>query len=295
MNDKILIVANPVAGKGKVKKDVRIIKKNFEDSGYQVITKYTTKNVNAEEIVKSEIDDKDIVVAVGGDGTLNEVVNGVTKSNKKVRIGFIPLGTTNDFARTLKVPTNKYKLSQNIDKTKNIECDTGSFNGKCFNYVSAFGVFAQTSCNTDRKEKNRFGRLAYLRKGTEDFFKINESYHLKITTDNEVIEDDFEYGSISNSKYMGGFQLFKEDEVKVNDGKFEVLLIKKTRNKAALLGTYAKLIMQIRDENVIYLRTSKLNIETTEKIKWSLDGESETSTGPVEIKNLNKNISIITM
>lgn len=295
MNDKILIVANPVAGKGKVKKDVRIIKKNFEDSGCQVLIRYTTKNVNAEEIVKTEIDDKDIVVAVGGDGTLNEVVNGVTKSKKKVRVGFIPLGTTNDFARTLKVPTNKYKLSQNIDKAKNIECDTGFFNGKCFNYVSAFGVFAQTSCSTDRKEKNRFGRLAYLRKGTEDFFKINESYHLKIITDNEVIEDDFEYGSISNSKYMGGFQLFKEDEVEVNDGKFEVLLIKKTKNKAALLGTYAKLIMQIRDENVIYLRTSKLNIETTEKIKWSLDGEAEISTGPVEIKNLNKNISIITM
>ena len=292
---RMLFIYNPNAGTGRLKPKLAEVLDIFTKGGYEVTAYPTQKRYDAVEKIQESGNKYDLIVCSGGDGTLDETVTGMQLCDCKVPLGYIPAGTTNDFARTLKVPTNKYKLSQNIDKTKNIECDTGSFNGKCFNYVSAFGVFAQTSCNTDRKEKNRFGRLAYLRKGTEDFFKINESYHLKITTDNEVIEDDFEYGSISNSKYMGGFQLFKEDEVKVNDGKFEVLLIKKTRNKAALLGTYAKLIMQIRDENVIYLRTSKLNIETTEKIKWSLDGEAETSTGPVEIKNLNKNISIITM
>jgi len=295
MEEKILLIVNPVAGKGNIKKDVKIMKNNFEESGCKVEIEYTTIEKNAEKIVEEKIEDNTIVVAVGGDGTLNEVVNGVTKLDKNIRIGFIPLGTTNDFARTLKVPTDKFKLSQNITNTKNKECDTGMFNGKCFNYVSAFGVFAQTSCSTDRKQKNKFGRLAYLNKGTKDFIELNESYHLKITTDDRQIEGEFEYGSISNSKYIGGFQLFKENEVDVDDGKFEVLLIKKTKNKAALLGTYAKLIMQIRDENVIYFKTSKLKIDTTEKMHWSLDGEPEESNGPVHIENINKNISILTI
>lgn len=295
MKEKVLLIVNPVAGKGNIKKDIKIIEENLVKSDCEVETVYTTIEKNADRIVQEKIKDHTIIIAVGGDGTLNEVVNGVTKSQKNIKIGFIPLGTTNDFARTLKVPTNKYTLSQNINNTKEKECDTGLFNGKYFNYVSAFGIFAETSCSTDRNKKNKFGRLAYLNKGTKDFIEKDETYHLKITTDNQIIEDDFEYGSISNSKYIGGFQLFKDEEVDVDDGKFEVLLIKKTKNKAALLGTYAKLTMQIRDENVLYFKTSKLEIDTTEKIKWSLDGEAEESNGPIKIQNINKNISILTI
>lgn len=295
MKEKVLLVINPVAGKGNIQKDIKIIEENLIKCDCEVKSIYTTIEENAEKIVQKNIQDNTIIIAVGGDGTLNEVVNGVTKSEKNIKIGFIPLGTTNDFARTLKVPINKYALSQNINNTKEKACDTGSFNGKYFNYVSAFGIFAETSCSTDRDKKNKFGRLAYLNKGTKDFLEKDETYHLKITTDDRVIEDDFEYGSISNSKYIGGFQLFKDHEVDVDDGKFEVLLIKKTKNKAALLGTYAKLTMQIRDENVLYFRTSKLEIDTNEKIKWSLDGEAEESTGPIKIENINKNISILTM
>lgn len=295
MEERVLLIVNPVAGRGNIKKDINVIKNNLEESGCKVEIEYTSIGKNAEEIAKERLEDGMIVVAVGGDGTLNEVVNGITKSKKNVRIGFIPLGTTNDFARTLKIPRNKFKLSQNIANTERKDCDTGSFNGKCFNYVSAFGVFAETSFNTQRKAKNQLGKLAYFNQGVQDFLEKDINYHLKITTDDQVIEDNFEYGSISNSKYIGGFQLFKENEVDVNDGKFEVLLIKKTKNKAALLGTYAKLIMQIRDENVIYLKTSNLKIETNEKMKWSLDGEQEESNGNIQIKNLANNISVLTM
>lgn len=295
MKEKILLIVNPVAGKGNTKKDVETMKKNLEASNMIVDIKYTTIQKNAEEIVIENIGDKDIIVAIGGDGTLNEVVNGVTKANKQVRIGFIPVGTTNDFAKTLKLPTDKFTLSKNISKAKKIKCDTGVFNGKCFNYVSAFGTFTKTSYMTDRKMKNRFGRLAYIASGTKDFLEEDDEYHLKIETDDQIIEDDFSYGSISNSNYIGGFKMFKNDEVNLNDGKFEVLLIKKTKNKAELLKTYTKLINQKRDDSVIYLKTSKLKIETDKKMKWSLDGELTESQGNIEIVNLENNINFLTM
>lgn len=295
MEKKILLVVNPVAGKGTVSKDINQIKENFEMSGFEVETKLTTPENSAEKIVENPNSQEDIIVAIGGDGTLNEVVNGITKSKKDVKLGFIPFGTTNDFARTLKIPTDRFFLSKNINNLKYKKCDTGRFNEKYFNYVSAFGVFAKTSFSTSRKEKNKFGRLAYIRTGTKNFIETEQAYHLKVTLDGEVIEGDFEYGSISNSKYIGGFQLFKEDEININDGEFEVILIKKTKNKAELLRTYTKLAMQVRDDNVIYTKARNITIQSDKKMVWSLDGEEVLSGDKIEINNLKNNISILTL
>lgn len=295
MEKKILLVVNPVAGKGTTSKDINQIKENFEMSGFEVETKLTTLDNSAEKIVEKSDSKEDIIVAIGGDGTLNGVVNGVTKSKKNVKLGFIPFGTTNDFARTLKIPTDRFFLSKNINDFKYKKCDTGKFNEKYFNYISAFGVFAETSFSTSRKEKNKFGRLAYIRTGTKNFIETEQAYHLKVTLDGEVIEGDFEYGSISNSKYIGGFQLFKEDEININDGEFEVILIKKTKNKAELLRTYTKLAMQVRDDNVIYKKAKNITIQSDKKMVWSLDGEEVLSGNKIEINNLKNNISILTL
>lgn len=296
MNKEILLIVNPVAGNGRAKKDIKKIEENLKESGFNIQTEYTTIENNAEKIVSKKADNKELILAIGGDGTLNEVVNGASKLRKKINVGFIPFGTTNDFARTLKIPTNKFLLSKNITSAKKKSCDTGTFNGKCFNYVSAFGTFAKTSYETNRKMKNYFGRLAYIVNGTRKFLEEEEeSYHLKIEANNQIIEDDFIYGSISNSNYIGGFRMFKNEEVDINDGKFEVLLIKKQKNKAKLLKTYAKLINQKRDNSVIYFKASKIKIETEQKMKWSLDGEIQESQGIIEIKNIEKNIDFLTM
>ena len=268
MEKKILLVVNPVAGKGTTSKDINQIKENFEMSGFEVETKLTTLDNSAEKIVEKSDSKEDIIVAIGGDGTLNGVVNGVTKSKKNVKLGFIPFGTTNDFARTLKIPTDRFFLSKNINDFKYKKCDTGKFNEKYFNYVSAFGVFAETSFSTSRKEKNKFGRLAYIRTGTKNFIETEQAYHLKVTLDGEVIEGDFEYGSI---------------------------LIKKTKNKAELLRTYTKLAMQVRDDNVIYKKAKNITIQSDKKMVWSLDGEEVLSGNKIEINNLKNNISILTL
>ena len=114
-------------------------------------------------------------------------------------------------------------------------------------------------------------------------------------SDGKIIEDDFEYGSISNSQYIGGFKMFKNEEFSINDGEFEVILIKKTKNKAELLKTYTGLINQIRDKNVIFFKTSNLTIEADQPMQWSLDGEYAETNGKIEIKNIKNNINILTM
>ena len=144
MEKKVLLIVNPVAGLGNIKKDINKIINNFENLGYKTEIEYTTLEKNGESIVQEKVNDGEIVVAVGGDGTLNEVVNGVLKNGKKVKMGFI------------------FLFSKEINNTIEKTCDIGKFNEKYFNYVSAFGTFAKTSFSTQRKLKNRFGRLAYL-------------------------------------------------------------------------------------------------------------------------------------
>lgn len=179
MENKILLVVNPVAGNGTIGKDIDQIIENFKDSGFQVETEYTTLENGAERIVEEKAVDGKIVVAVGGDGTLNEVVNGVTKAHKNVKMGFIPFGTTNDFARSLNIPTDKYLLSKEINNTIEKKCDTGKFNNTYFNYVSAFGTFAKTSFTTERKLKNRYGWLAYLSQRNEGFYRRRKQCSFK--------------------------------------------------------------------------------------------------------------------
>ena len=131
--------------------------------------------------------------------------------------------------------------------------------------------------------------------GTKDFIEEDNKYHLKIIYNNNIIEDDFAYGSISNSQYLGGFKMFKNEEFSINDGQFEVVLIKATKNKAELLKTYTGLINQKRDKNVLFFKTSNLKIETSGQMQWSLDGEEEDTIGNNKKKNIQNNINILTM
>lgn len=170
MEKKILLIVNPVAGNGHIEKDINKIIGNFQKSGYEVEVQFTTENHSAEKIVEDKAINGEIIVAVGGDGTLNEVVNGILKNDKSVNLGFIPFGTTNDFARSLNIPTDKYILSKHINSTVVKKCDIGLFNNTFFNYVSAFGTFAKTSFSTKRELKNKFGRLAYLSKRHKRFY-----------------------------------------------------------------------------------------------------------------------------
>lgn len=289
MENRILIIANPKAGRGKIVKEIDQIKENLQKLSYQVKIKYTDLENDAAKILKSEKEPYDKVIVCGGDGTLNQAIQGLCVMDKKVPVGYIPVGTTNDFARSLGVSKNRYDISNHIDAYIEKQVDVGKFNQRFFNYVASIGVFSKTSYCTSTKAKNRFGRLAYLFLGVRELFCYS-TYHLKIFTEDSIIEDEFVYGSISNAKYVGGFPIFKREAVDLSDGEFEAIFVKKPKNIWQTLKIAAKILSgHLQNENVYYFKTAHLKIEAKEETEWSIDGEYSGKVKNIEISNLPKN------
>ena len=293
MKKEILLIVNPCSGKGNVSKYIPQICDNLEKQGYELEVIYTSKTNNGKQIIENYIRYIDAVVVCGGDGTLNEVINGIIKCHKKIDVTFIPFGTTNDFARTVKVPRSHYKLSKNMSKYREIGTDIGSFNDKFFYYVAAFGTCTNVSYSTDQKDKNKYGKLAYYKKGIQELKKM-KSYQVSIVTDNEIIKDEFIYGAITNSISIGSFKWFKKNEFKVNDGKFELILIKKPKNFIGLIKIFMSILRKKYDQkNIYYLKTKHLQIDFDRSVDWTLDGEFGGGVSHAIIENHKNKIDLL--
>lgn len=294
MKYKILMIINLKAGKAKIEKYAEEIKEKFEESNnYEVKIKYTTKENNATNIIKNYDEDYDILIVCGGDGTLNEAIQGLHDTDKKVFVGYIPVGTTNDFAKSLEVSFDVFDIADNINKYEAKEIDAGLFNDRIFNYVASIGIFSKTSYQTSSNLKNKMGRIAYFFLGVKEVLAY-KSFKLKIHSETNVIEDEFLYGSVSNSKYIGGFNLFKNEKVELDDGEFEAIFVRKPSN---ILKTL-KLLIQVlngnlNNENIYYFKTSELEIKSDEETEWSIDGEYSGKVKNIKISNLNKHIEYI--
>ena len=215
----------------------------------------------------------DLVVCSGGDGTLDEVVTGIMKSVRRRPIGYIPAGSTNDFAQSLNIPKNMAEAAKIAVSGRMFACDIGSFNEKTFVYIAAFGLFTEVSYETSQDVKNVLGHMAYLLEGMKKLRDI-KSYHMKITTQDTVIEDDFLYGMITNSVSVGGFKGITGKYVDLSDGMFEVTLVKVPRSLDELNQTLAALAQRDIDTVQMYcFKTSWLKVETEEEVAWTLDGE----------------------
>lgn len=296
MKKEILVIVNPCAGRGKINKYIPDICENLEKQGYELEVEYTSKERNGREIIKNYMRYIDAVIVCGGDGTLNEVINGVIESNKKINVTFIPFGTTNDFARTLKMPVNKLKLSKSLSKYSKKEIDIGNFNNRYFYYVAAFGVFSDISYVTKQKDKNRFGRLAYFKEAIKKIknMKKFKPYEVSIVTDNEIIKDKFIYGGVTNSFSIGGFKWFRKDEMSLNDGLFEVVLIKEPKNFGTIMKiAYSLLTKRFDQKNIYYLKTKHLKFDFEENVTWTLDGEKGQETKEILIENHRNKLGIL--
>lgn len=227
-------------------------------------------------------------------GTLNELINAVMKLDKRPQIGFIPLGTMNDFARTIKLSTKKTFLSKNIDEGTIIPSDIGTFNNSYFNYVAAFGAFTAVPYVTSQKLKRRLGKLAYFVVAFRYLNKIR-GYKMEIEVNGESVSDEFIFGSISNSKSIGGFEWFKRSGVKINDGEFEMLFVKKPKNIWGYIKTIFALLFKKhhKKEYFAYYQTNKIKIKSEKGITWTLDGEYGGRKKEVEIKNINKAVEYV--
>ncbi len=283
---KILFLYNPHAGKGKIKEALSDIVEVFVNADYEITIHSTKGRGDARDTARERGEAYDVVVACGGDGTLNEVVNGVMGLEKKPNIGFIPAGTTNDFAMNLKIPKDQPGAAKAITIGKPYAYDIGSFNGQYFNYVASFGLFAAVSYSTSQTLKNVLGRLAYLVEGAKSLTYTN-SYKLKLTCGEHEIEDEFIFGSISNANSIGGFKNVTGKNVTLDDGLFEVLLVTKPQTVFEFKDIInAFLTMNFNEcSNIFKFKANEITIHSEKIIDWTLDGEYGGSLKQVEIIN----------
>ena len=292
---KMLFVYNPNAGKGLLKAKLSDVIDIFVKAGYEVTIYPTQQYKDAYHKIVHMEDGYDMVACSGGDGTLDEVVTGMMKRSKKQRvpIGYIPTGTTNDFASSLHISRDIMEAADTIVHGKTFACDVGTFNHDIFVYVAAFGLFTDVPYQTDQKLKSALGHAAYVLEGVKRLASI-PSYHIKVTNGDRVIEDDFMIGMNSKSKTVAGFRTIMGKEVKFNDGEFEVTLIKKPKNPAELNEIITALLIESFDTKYMYtFKSGELILESDEEIPWTLDGEFGGQHDKVHIMNKQQALKIM--
>lgn len=291
--ERLLFIFNPKAGKGQIRNNLLDIIDIFVKAGYEVNVHPTQYAGEAMEIARDRAAEYDLVACSGGDGTLDEVVAGVMKSGIKRPIGYIPAGSTNDFANSLGLPRNMKSAAGTVVGGTPYACDIGSFNDKSFVYIAAFGLFTDVSYETSQAIKNVLGHLAYILEGAKKLTAI-KSYHMKISTQDTVIEDDFLYGMVTNSVSVGGFKGITGKFVDLSDGVFEVTLIKRPKSLEELNQIIGALTMRDIDAAEMYcFKTSRLEIEAEDEVAWTLDGEFGGRHREVTIENLNRALEIM--
>lgn len=292
MKKKALFVYNPKAGKAMIRGKLSEILELLEQGGYETTVRPTTKRGDACAYVRDRSPETELVVCSGGDGTLDEVVTGMLASGRNTPIGYIPAGSTNDFGGSLQLPKNMLRAAQIVVNGRDFPCDVGAFNEDVFVYIAAFGLFTEVSYETAQDVKNVLGHLAYLLEGVKRLSSIR-SYPLKVSYEDQMVEDEFIFGMITNSVSVGGFKQITGKNVELDDGVFEVTLIRRPRNPLELNAVMAALLNRdINADCMLYFRTDRLTIESGEPIAWTLDGEYGGSHKKVTICNRHKAISI---
>ena len=295
---KLLFVYNPRAGKEMLKPRLSDVLDIFVKAGYEVTVHPTQAYRDAYYQIKEyEVGKYDLIACSGGDGTIDEVATGMMKRREMgkdvVPVGYIPAGTTNDFAKRLHIPRKPLAAADNAVKGVPFPCDIGKFNDSVFVYIAAFGIFTDVSYETDQAVKNVLGHMAYILEGAKRIFNI-PSYKIKVEHDGEVIEDEFIFGMVTNSRSVGGFSNMVGKNIVFDDGLFEVTLIKTPKNPIALQEIIAALLIEQVDTKHMYtFKTKKITFDSVEEIPWTLDGEFGGEQDYVEIENAQKAMEIM--
>lgn len=288
---RVLLIVNPVAGKKQIKPNFFNIVTEMSDAGCQIVVKTTKGRGDATEFARkaAEGGECDLVVCAGGDGTFNETLSGILQSgNKEIEIGYIPAGSTNDFANSLKIPLKPVAAVKNILQNEATLIDVGRFNDRYFSYIASFGIFTASSYSAPQAVKNVFGHLTYVFEAVKDLSKITK-YHIKATIDDKEIEDDYIFGAVSNSTAVGGVVKLKDGVVDLADGEFEVTLVRNPAN----IADFNKIVTAITSSKledcdlIDFVRGSKVTVRSDIPISWSLDGEYADGGVYTEIENLH--------
>ena len=295
MKKRLLFIINPNAGKTAIKDSLFEIIMVFSEAGYEVVTYPTTGPSDAERKVVDDGADYDLIVCAGGDGTLENTVSGyMLMGEKKIPLGYIPCGSTNDFARTVDIPSNKVKAAKDIVNGTPRFLDVGQFAEKFFIYIASFGVFTEVSYSTNQSLKKVMGHSAYVVEGLKDLANI-KVYNLNIEFDKETVSGEFIFGMVTNSLSVGGFKLRGTKHVILDDGKFDCLFVRKPEKIADVQRLLTQVLTNnIKDDNPLFYMTksSKVVVKSDDEIKWTLDGEFGGAHKEVEIINHQKALKI---
>ena len=290
---KMLFVMNPFSGTRRANKYLADIITLFNQADYEVIIHMTRGQGDATEIVRQRAANVDVVVCCGGDGTFNETVTGILEAGAHVPVGYIPAGSTNDFAASLKLSGNVMQAAQDILEGQPVPYDVGKFGNRYFSYVASFGAFTRASYATPQSIKNALGHTAYVLEGINELSQIRNE-HIRMEIDGQVVEDDFLFGAISNSTSVGGILTLSSDLVDLADGQMEILLVRAPRNLLEIPECIQAVQSQRYNCSMITFQSARrVRVFANPLMPWTLDGEREEGHEQVDVENLHHAIRIM--
>ena len=276
MEQRVLLMVNPMAGRQKIRNELLYVVDTLTKAGYETII-YTTQGKDATRDLLAEKDSQfDRVICCGGDGTFNEILSATMHWDKRPILGYIPAGTTNDFAAGLKLPSDIREAAVNIVRGTPHTVDAGLFNTSYFSYVASFGAFTETSYSTPQNFKNALGHLAYILEGIKEIPAFT-SYTVCVEADGQIYKDYYIFGAVSNARSVGGILKISDSLVDLNDGVFEVMMIKMPKTLMDLSAIVTSLTslnpLKYDPSMFLFLQTKELKITFEQEMVWSLDGE----------------------
>ena len=293
MSKTLLFIVNPRAGRTRSAAPMFDAVAHFCEEGYLVSVRRTAYPGHATEIVEAEGGNFDRIVCCGGDGTLNETVRGIMSLSAPPPLGYIPGGSTNDFAASLSLSSDPLQAARQITSSPGKRLDVGTFNGRPFIYVASFGAFTRASYSAPQSIKNDLGHLAYLLEGVRDLSTLRP-YRATVATEEEVFDGDFLFGAVTNATSVGGLMKLNKDHVVLDDGLFELLLVPNPTSMSGLQELIRALVLQdFTGSGVVFRHVPAVTVTTPEGFPWTLDGEYGSGAEQVEIRALNRRLNFL--
>ncbi len=291
---KILLIVNPLSGKKRVNRVLTDIVGILNRGGNDVTVYVTAARGDATRVAAERAHEFDMLVCAGGDGTFNELVSGLQLSGCRRPVGYIPAGSTNDFANSLHLAKDFKKAAAALVSGQPTCLDLGRFNDRYFSYIASFGIFTRTSYSTAQSLKNALGHFAYLLSSIKEITSLR-SHHMRFTlSDGRVFEDDYIFAAVSNTTSVAGVLTLSPELVDMSDGKFELLLVRKPRTALELSDCVLALSTQDYNTPMLTLvSTTRVEVEGSEGLSWSLDGEEAPGADHCVIENLHHAVDVM--
>lgn len=293
MDKKLLLIVNPNAGQRRANRFLADIIQLYNNHGYECVVFVTSAAGDTDKYIEENKTVFDRIVCIGGDGTLNETIAGLARHGIDCPVGYIPAGTTNDYASSIGLSGDILTAARDSVEGVPVQFDMGYFNGRFFNYTASCGAFARASYETPQTAKNALGHLAYILEGIKDIPNLRP-IHMKIEAGGHVFEDDYIFCSVTNSLSVGGILKLDPVMVSMNDGLFEVMIIKYPKTPVELTRVLASLSNNdFPNELIGFFAAKHIKFTVDEEIEWTLDGERGSKGYEFEVENLHNKMKLI--